>query len=98
MRAISKKKILVDKKEDSYAEIRTYKKSDVSMTEAEKKMNRVIDKIDSIHNQLLKTNQKFKDNLISEKLVVIDEYAKTLARLMNEITLIMKTFNEKTTK
>ncbi len=98
MRAISKRKILIDEEEDFYAKIKTYKRSDVSMTEAEKKMNRAIDRIDSIHNQLLKTNPKFKDNFISEKFVVIDEYAKILARLMNEITLIMRAFNEKTTK
>ncbi len=61
-------------------------------------MNRVIDRIDSIHNQLLKANQKFKNSSISEKSSIIDEYVENLARLMNEVILIMRAFNEKITK
>jgi hypothetical protein len=89
-----KRQILFEQDNDSYLEYKIYRRNQTSAAKAESVMKKIIDAIESLAEQMRKYLKHVRSIIENEKLDMMNNFAKELARLTNAITMTMSKFVE----
>jgi predicted RNA-binding protein with EMAP domain len=92
--AATKRVILLSEEEDSYLEHRVYRRNAVSSIKTKETMKEIVETIESLIRQLKKCVMRSEQIVDEEKLETMNDFAESLAKLIDQIVVIQEKFSE----